>query len=66
VCFCGISRARDIRGIGFKTADAIALKLGIAKNAMIRDRTGVSYVLTETMDDGNCGVPTEELLPIET
>ena len=30
--------ARDIRGIGFKTADAIALKLGIEKTAMIRIR----------------------------
>jgi ATP-dependent exoDNAse (exonuclease V) alpha subunit len=30
--------ARDIRGIGFKTADAIAMKLGIEKTAMIRVR----------------------------
>src|SRR5215470_14763540 len=28
--------ARDIRGIGFKTADAIAAKLGLEKTAMIR------------------------------
>ena len=28
--------ARDIRGIGFKTADALAMKLGIEKTAMIR------------------------------
>jgi exodeoxyribonuclease V alpha subunit len=28
--------ARDIRGIGFKTADAIAMRLGIEKTAMIR------------------------------
>ena len=28
--------ARDIRGIGFKTADAIAMKLGIEKTALIR------------------------------
>ena len=32
--------ARDIRGIGFKTADAIATKLGIEKTAMIRVRSG--------------------------
>jgi exodeoxyribonuclease V alpha subunit len=34
--------ARDIRGIGFKTADAIAMKLGIEKTALIRvrDRVG--------------------------
>src|SRR5256885_2662162 len=56
--------ARDIRGIGFKTADAMAMKLGIEKTAMIRVRAGISYALTEAMDDGHCGLPTEELLPL--
>src|SRR3954462_2058330 len=56
--------ARDIRGIGFKTADAIAMKLGIEKTAMIRVRAGVSYALTEAMDEGHCGLPTEELAPL--
>src|SRR5580693_8022747 len=35
--------ARDIRGIGFKTADAIAMKLGIEKTALVRVRAGISY-----------------------
>ena len=56
--------ARDIRGIGFKTADAIAMKLGIEKTAMIRVRAGISYALTEAMDEGHCGLPTEELAPL--
>src|SRR5213083_2814197 len=56
--------ARDIRGIGFKTADAIAMKLGIDKTAMIRVRAGLSYALTEAMDEGHCGLPTEELIPL--
>src|SRR4029077_16759305 len=56
--------ARDIRGIGFKTADAIAMKLGIEKTAMIRVRAGISYALTEAMDDGHCGQPTDELLSL--
>ena len=56
--------ARDIRGIGFKTADAIAMKLGIATTAMIRVRAGISYALTEAMDDGHCGLPTAELVPL--
>src|SRR5664280_295208 len=56
--------ARDIRGIGFKTADAIAMKLGIEKNAVIRVRAGISYALTAAMDDGQCGLPTEELVPL--
>src|SRR6202048_4226238 len=56
--------ARDIRGIGFKTADAIAMKLGIEKTAMIRVRAGISYALTEAMDERHCGLPTEELVPL--
>ena len=56
--------ARDIRGIGFKTADAIAMRLGIDKTAMIRIRAGVGHALTEAMDDGHCGLPAEELLPL--
>jgi exodeoxyribonuclease V alpha subunit len=56
--------ARDIRGIGFKTADAIAMKLGIDKAAMIRVRAGISYALTEAMDEGHCGLPTEELVSL--
>ena len=56
--------ARDIRGIGFKTADAIAMKLGIEKTATIRVRAGISYALTEAMDQGHCGLPTEELIPL--
>ncbi len=55
---------RDIRGIGFKTADAIALKLGIERTAMIRVRAGISYALTEAMDDGHCGLPTADLVPL--
>jgi len=56
--------ARDIRGIGFKTADAIAMRLGIEKSAMIRIRAGISYALTEAMNEGHCGLPTEELAPL--
>ena len=56
--------ARDIRGIGFKTADAIAMRLGIDKTAMIRIRAGVGHALTEAMDDGHCGLPAEDLLPL--
>ena len=55
--------ARDIRGIGFRTADAIAMRLGIGKSAMIRLRAGVAHALTEAMDDGHCGLPAEELRP---
>src|SRR5439155_17652310 len=56
--------ARDIRGIGFKTADAIAMKLWVEKTAMIGVRAGISYALTEAMDEGHCGLPTEKLVPL--
>ena len=56
--------ARDIRGIGFRTADLIAEKLGIEKTAMIRMRAGISYALTEAMGNGHCGLPREELIPL--
>ena len=56
--------ARDIRGIGFKTADAIAMKLGIEKTATVRVRAGISYALTEAMDNGHCGLPTNELVSL--
>src|SRR5256714_3733845 len=56
--------ARDIRGIGFRTADQIAAKLGIEKTALIRVRAGISYALAEAMDDGHCGLPTAELLAL--
>ena len=56
--------ARDIRGIGFRTADQIAAKLGIEKTAMIRVRAGISYALAEAMDEGHCGLPAEELVAL--
>jgi exodeoxyribonuclease V alpha subunit len=56
--------ARDIRGIGFRTADQIAAKLGIEKTALIRVRAGISYALAEAMDEGHCGLPVDELVPL--
>ena len=56
--------ARDVRGIGFKTADTIAARLGIEKTAMIRARAGIGFTLTEAMDDGHCGLPLDELVPM--
>ena len=53
--------ARDIRGIGFRTADAIAARLGIAPDAMIRLRAGLNYALLEASGEGHCGLPTAEL-----
>src|SRR5690242_5199984 len=56
--------AGDIRGIGFLTADQIAAKLGIEKTALIRVRAGISYALAEAMNEGHCGLPADELVPL--
>jgi len=56
--------ARDIRGIGFKTADVIAQKLGIEKTSMLRARAGITYALLEAINDGHCALPEDELLPL--
>ena len=53
--------ARDIRGIGFRTADQVASRLGIAKEAMIRVRAGLSFGLAEATGQGHCGLPVAEL-----
>lgn len=55
--------ARDIFGIGFKTADTIAQKLGIPKEAIQRIEAGIEYVLSKLSDDGHVCYPVEELLP---
>eukprot|EP01037_Dinobryon_pediforme_P018294 gene18295-18556_t len=54
--------ARDIRGIGFISADKIAEKVGIEKTSLIRAQAGISYALTTAMDDGHCGLPKNQLL----
>jgi exodeoxyribonuclease V alpha subunit len=56
--------ARDIRGIGFVTADRLAAKLGIEKTASIRVRAGISYALAEAADEGHCGLPLDELVTL--
>ena len=54
--------ARDVRGIGFVVADAMAARLGIDRSAMIRVRAGVGYALAKAMDQGHCGLPEAELV----
>ncbi|MBI5440633.1 MAG: AAA family ATPase, partial [Deltaproteobacteria bacterium] len=54
--------ALDIHGIGFKTADAIAAKLGIAPHSLIRAQAGVRHVLQELSNDGHCAAPRDKLL----
>jgi exodeoxyribonuclease V alpha subunit len=54
--------ALDIHGIGFKTADTLAQRLGIPRDAVIRAQAGVRHVLQEFAEDGHCAVHHDELL----
>lgn len=58
--------ARDIRGIGFKTADAIAMRLGLTADAPQRLRAGVSFALQTATDGGHCALPVAELVTLAT
>ena len=53
--------ALDIHGIGFKTADAIAQRLGIPTDSLIRAQAGVRHVLQEIAGDGHCAAWSDEL-----
>ncbi|MBP7691922.1 MAG: ATP-dependent RecD-like DNA helicase [Anaerolineales bacterium] len=54
--------ARDIWGIGFRTADKIAQALGFPPEAPARLEAGLAYALSEQADDGHVFVPQAELL----
>jgi len=53
--------ALDIHGVGFKTADALAGKLGIASDSPLRARAGVRHVLQELSGTGHCAAYRDEL-----
>lgn len=54
--------ADDIWGIGFKTADTIAGKLGIEKDRFIRLRSGILYTLNKLSESGHCFAVREQLI----
>ena len=56
--------SEDIFGIGFKTADKIALKTGIEKDSLFRIKAGIIHLLKSAEDDGHCYLPYEEFIEI--
>lgn len=54
--------ALDISGIGFKTADTIAEKLGIANDSLIRAQAGVRHALRTICDEGHCAATHNQLV----
>ena len=53
--------AKDIPGIGFKTADQIAQKIGIPADSLVRACAGLNHVLLEATSEGHCALPIEQL-----
>ncbi|MDD3882093.1 MAG: ATP-dependent RecD-like DNA helicase [Eubacteriales bacterium] len=54
--------ADDIWGIGFKTADSIAMKLGMEKEKYARCRSGLLYTLNKLSEEGHCFALREQLI----
>ncbi|MEI6564212.1 MAG: ATP-dependent RecD-like DNA helicase [bacterium] len=53
----------EVWGIGFKTADRIALSLGVPPHSLNRARAGIQYILQTMADEGHCFCPREDLIP---
>jgi exodeoxyribonuclease V alpha subunit len=53
---------RDVHGVGFKTADALAVRLGLPRDSLPRLMTGIKHTLSEAAaDDGHCYLAREDL-----
>ena len=56
--------AKYVRGIGFKMADGIALKLGYPLHSSARIAAGIEHVLWELTNEGHTCFPVVELVPL--
>ncbi len=54
--------AEDITGVGFRTADEIASKIGIHMDSDYRIRSGIVYILSQAAQEGHCYLEKTELL----
>jgi exodeoxyribonuclease V alpha subunit len=54
--------AGDVWGVGFKTADQIAQRLGIPHDSPERVKAGLQFALSQASDDGHCYLPEADLL----
>jgi exodeoxyribonuclease V alpha subunit len=53
--------ADDIWGIGFQTADQLALRLGFERQSTERAQAALRHILQEASSDGHCGYPEERV-----
>lgn len=54
--------ARDIHGIGFHSADAVAEKLGLEEDSLLRARAALEHLLDQATTEGHCALPRRDLL----
>ncbi|MGA0093485.1 MAG: ATP-dependent RecD-like DNA helicase [Chthoniobacterales bacterium] len=54
--------ARDVPGIGFKSADAVGDKLGFGHDSILRARGGLQHVLSEATGEGHTALPRAAVL----
>src|SRR6266516_137140 len=58
--------AADVWGVGFKTADQIAQRLGIPHDSPERVKAGLQFALSQASEDGHCYLPEAELVARST
>lgn len=58
--------AQEVIGIGFKTSDDLAQRLGIPHDSLLRARAGINYALQEISNQGHCAATQEDLIKTAT
>ena len=54
--------SEDVQGIGFKTADIIAKRMGISEISPFRIEAGLKFTMMNSAGEGHCYLPKEELM----
>ncbi len=54
--------AEEVKGIGFRTADLIAMKMGFEKDLYVRLRSGLFYSLSQLATEGHCYALRDQLI----
>lgn len=54
--------AKDVHGIGFLSADAVAMKMGLEATSDHRIKAGILHALVTAQSEGHCGLPRNNLL----
>lgn len=54
--------ASELPGIGFKTADEIAMKMGMSIDSPARLASGILYILEQAEKQGHCALPKKKLI----